>query len=311
MRVLVPINLAPRVYNITPVSEDPTPIWVSGTSYSVGQEVHRTQTHRVYRCAAATSGTVPPEQAITTWVDIRPTDQYAPFDYYTSTKSSNFTDWLFDLTGTGLDVAPGKPIDIHFRGVTGAESYVIVGAALPFGGETWSISGDMQQSVAPGWYEYLFLPPTDIRSLSIRTPGVVGTFYVKVQFINSSGTGIKVGTILLGAFENFGPDNIAWSCNRGSSVEPTTFSFIKTEDDGTVTIQRRASTTNVRLSSTFPIDYANSVAWRIEDLLDVPVLVSGGSEQQLEGLSTFGLISGSVSYDYTTATADISVKGLP
>src|SRR5574343_1760527 len=89
MNILRPITVTDSmVVSSLPSIEDSTTAWVSGTAYTVGQEVHRVSTHRVYRCAADTSGTTPPELAITTWVDVRPTNRWALFDYYTNTKTS-------------------------------------------------------------------------------------------------------------------------------------------------------------------------------------------------------------------------------
>lgn len=61
--------------------------WVPGT-YSVGAEVIRPGTHRVYRCAVARTptDTSPPEVDVTSWADIRPTDRYLPFGPHTRTN---------------------------------------------------------------------------------------------------------------------------------------------------------------------------------------------------------------------------------
>lgn len=55
--------------------------WASGVAYTVGQEVVRATTHRVYRCAVGhTSAASPlPENDPTRWKEIRPTDRWLPF----------------------------------------------------------------------------------------------------------------------------------------------------------------------------------------------------------------------------------------
>lgn len=54
--------------------------WVAGT-YAVGAEVIRPALHRVFRCAVArtASNTLPPEQDVTSWVDVRSTQRWLPF----------------------------------------------------------------------------------------------------------------------------------------------------------------------------------------------------------------------------------------
>lgn len=54
--------------------------WAAGT-WSIGQEVVRPSTHRVYRCAIARAptDTLPPELDSASWADMRPTNRYLPF----------------------------------------------------------------------------------------------------------------------------------------------------------------------------------------------------------------------------------------
>lgn len=302
MNILRPITVTDSmVASSLPSIEDSTPAWVSGTAYTVGQEVHRVSTHRVYRCAADTSGTTPPELAITTWVDVRPTNRWAVFDYYTNTKTSNLIDVSYKINTGGRKVNA-----VYLRGFSKGLSFVTIRDEL---GNI--VSTETKQNTAPpgGWYEYLFDEPVLLNYLLFDNLFIKYNWTVEVS-VGDEGTA-SLGLLVLGDLSPIGNNASGTGVERGSSSEPVTYSFIKTEDDGTTTIQRRHSATNLRLSATIPIAEADNAVSLLQSVLDVPVaVVADTTNDQLQGLSTFGLVSGSVTYDYSTANVSISVKGL-
>lgn len=302
MNILRPITVTDSmVVSSLPVIEDSTPAWVSGTAYTVGQEVHRVSTHRVYRCAADTSGTTPPELAITTWVDVRPTNKWALFDYYTNTKTS----WAGGL-GYKFNVG-GRTINaVYLRGFSAGSSSVKVRNE-----SNVVVYQEIKENTAPpgGWYEYLFDEPVILNYHLFDNLFVQYGWTVEVV-VSNEGTA-SLGLLVLGDLNPIGNNASGAGVERGSSSEPVTYSFIKTEEDGTTTIQRRHSATNLRLSATIPIAEADNAVSLLQSVLDVPVaVVADTTNNQLQGLSTFGLVSGSVTYDYSTANVSISVKGL-
>lgn len=302
MNILRPITITDSiVVSSFPLEEDSTPAWVSGTSYTVGQEVHRTQTHRVYRCAAATSGTTPPEQAITAWADVRPTNRWSLFDYYTNTKTSNPTGitYKFNLGGRAVNA-------VYLRGFSAGSTYINIYDATDA-----LVSTQYRNNTAPpgGWHEYLFDEPVVLNYLLFDNLFLQNNWKVEISIINS---GIaSIGLLTIGDLVPLGNNASGSGVERGSSAEPITYSYINTEEDGTTTIKKRHSATNLRLSSTVPISEADNAVYVIQSVLDTPVAVIADSQNnQLQGLSTFGLVSGSVTYDYTTANISLNVKGL-
>lgn len=55
-------------------------LWVSGTTYAVGDERIRVETHRVYKRKTAGAGTTPPESDPTNWLEIGYTSRWKQFD---------------------------------------------------------------------------------------------------------------------------------------------------------------------------------------------------------------------------------------
>lgn len=302
MQFIRPITITDAMLGAgTTVAEDPTAAWVSGTAYTVGQEVHLASTHRVYRCAVATSGTTEPNLAIATWRDMRPTNRWSPFDNYTSTAAATTTSLTYVLS-------PGYFNAIALYGVV-ADSYTITIKDAPGGTTIYTRSGAMAEE-PDGWYEYLFGGFRPLNKLVLSGLPISPTAQLTLTLTAGSGAPVALGMLVVGDYKSL-LDSATWGGpQRGSSAEPVTYSYIATAEDGTVTIKRRHSATNLRVQVAMPIASADYALAAIQDVLDVPVAVITTTARNHAGLTTFGLIAGSVSYDDPTATANLTVKGL-
>lgn len=302
MNIITPITITDAMIGAgTTVAEDPTPAWVSGAAYTVGQEVHLASTHRVYRCAADTSGTLAPNTAITVWSDMRPTNRWAPFDQYTSTAATATTSLTYVLK-------PGFFNALALYGLVGV-SYAVTVKDAPGGAVVYSRTGAFFED-PDGWYEYLFgiLKPLDklvLTGMPLRPDAEL-----TVTITAASGAKVALGMLVVGDFKSLLGGAYWGGAERGSSAEPITYSYIRTEEDGTTTIRRRHSATNLRVQVVMPIQSADYALNAIREVLDVPVAVVSTTARHHTGLTTFGLVSGGVSYDGPLARANIIVKGL-
>lgn len=302
MNIITPITITDAMIGAgTSVAEDPTPAWVSGAAYTVGQEVHLASTHRVYRCALDTSGTVAPPAAITVWSDMRPTNRWAPFDQYTSTAATAATSLTYVLK-------PGFFNAIALYGVVGT-FYTVTVKDAPGGTVVYSRTGAFFED-PDGWYEYLFgaLKPLDklvLTGIPLRPDAEL-----TVTITGATGASVALGMLVVGDFKSLLGGAEWGGAERGSSAEPITYSYIKTEDDGTTKIKRRHAATNLRVQVVMPISSADYALNAIKEVLDVPVAVVTTTVRYHTGLTTFGLVSGGVSYDGSEARANIIVKGL-
>ena len=309
MNILKPINITDSMIGSgTTLAEDTTPAWVAGTVYTVGQEVHRTSTHRVYRCAADTSGTTPPELAITTWVDVRPTNRWAPFDYYTSTAATSAVSTTISYRLVNM----GYYDTIYIRGIEG-QQLVITLRDKPQSAGGVVVHQQTIDLVEPpgGWYEYLFSDLTSIPFAVVKGFFAQPPYELQIDVVPFTGSSAKIGLIAIGGLVPLAGGMVSSGIERGSQAEPVTYSYISTAEDGTTTIHRRHSATNLRLSATVPIEQADEAVRQIKAVLDIPVAVIGDSTNPyIKELTTFGLVSGSVTYDFTTANISLNVKGL-
>lgn len=276
----------------------------AAVGYVVGDVRIRTETHRKYRCAVAhTSAASPlPENDPTRWVDIGPTDRFAPFDVYTNTAASTVTTMTYVLE-------PGYFNALALYGLTGS-AYDITVRETPGGTVIFEADGFLSDDPV-GWYEYLFSPLAVRRKLVFFDIPIRPDAELTITITADTGQPVGIGMIVVGDYVPLFGGGAWGGTEYGSSAEPVTYSYIKTEDDGTTTIKRRHSATNLRAKVTMPQDQADYAVAQLQEVLDVPVAWIATDQMNYQGLTTFGLGSATVIYSsFGHANIDIFVKGL-
>jgi hypothetical protein len=280
--------------------------WASATAYAVGDVRIRATTHRKYKCAVAhTSAAAPaPEDDPTRWLDIGPTDRWAPFDRYTNTRAST-------VTGLTYVLNPGYVNALALYGLIGAQ-YSITIKDAPAGGTIYSKTGFLTQD-PHGWYEYLFVAQPAVDKLVLQNLPIRPTAEITITITAATGQPVGIGMIVVGDFVPLVGDTAEWGgVQYGATAEPVTYSYINTDEYGTTTIVRRHAATNMRCTVAMPRQFADAALQRLQSVLDQPVACIATTSQGYDGLNVFGLISTSpVSYDsFNIASIDITVKGL-
>ena len=295
---IAPITITSAMMATSLAAEDPTAAWTSAT-YAVGDLRHVVATHRVYKCAVAGSRTISPDLDPTNWVDVRPTNKWAPFDIYTSTAATASTTLTYTLT-------PGYFNAVALYGLSGSQ-YALTLKDGAGGTVLWSRTGYLSADPA-GWYEYLFgvVSPTSkiiSNDLPIRPNAEIT--------ITVTGPTVSVGMIVIGDMTPLIGSGEWGGAQYGASAEPVTYSYIKTNDDGSTVIVRRHAATNLNLTIMMPREEADSVLEALQNVLDVPVAWIATQAKGYAGLTTFGIGSGKMAYDsHGIATLSINVKGL-
>lgn len=307
MHIIKPLEITSAMISAGTTIAEPSATetaWSGATvGYSVGDVRIRTETHRKYRCAVAhTSAASPlPENDPTRWVDIGPTDRFAPFDVYTSTAASTVTSMTYVLE-------PGYFNALALYGLTGS-AYDITVRETPGGTVIFEADGFLSDDPV-GWYEYLFSPLAIRRKLVFFDIPIRPGAELTITITADTGQPVGIGMIVVGDYVPlFGG---AWGGTEyGASAEPVTYSYIKTEDDGTTTIKRRHSATNLRARVVMPQDQADYAVAQLQEVLDVPVAWIATDQMGYQGLTTFGLGSATVIYSSLGhANIDVFVKGL-
>lgn len=274
--------------------------WVSAGAYSLGQERIRSTTHKVYECVQASTGrTALPEVDTAYWLEKRPTKRWAPFDSYTSTAASGTTSMTYVLQ-------PGYFNALGMYGLVGTSAAITVKDA-PGGATIYSNTVSLLEDPT-GWWEFLFLPVRQISKIILTNIPIRPTAELTITL---TGATVEVGMINLGDYKSLIGDGDWGGTQYGASAEPVSYSYIKTNADGTTTIVRRNAATSMRASIILPRDQADYALACVQDVLDVPVSWVATDANGFTGLNVFGLGSGSLSYDsFNIATLDLSVKGM-
>jgi len=274
--------------------------WVSAGTYSLGQERIRSTTHKVYECVQASTGrTALPEVDSAYWLEKRPTKRWAPFDSYTSTAASGTTSMTYVLQ-------PGYFNALGMYGLVGTSAAITVKDA-PGGATIYSNTVSLLENPL-GWWEFLFLPVRQISKIILTNIPIRPTAELTITL---TGATVEVGMINVGDYKSLIGDGDWGGTQYGASAEPVSYSYIKTNADGTTTIVRRNAATSMRASIILPRDQADYALACVQDVLDVPVSWVATDANGFTGLNVFGLGSGSLSYDsFNIATLDLSVKGM-
>ena len=310
MNIIIPTTITAAMIGAGTTIAEPSASETAWSNASVGYLVGdvriRATTHRKYRCAVAhTSAASPlPEDNATQWVDIGPTDRWAPFDSYTNTRASTVTSMTYVLS-------PGYVNALALYGLVGAQ-YSITIKDAPAGATIYSTSGFLTQD-PPGWYEYLFVVQGVRDKLVLQNLPIRPTAEITITITAATGQPVGIGIIVVGDFVPIVGDTAEWGgVQYGATAEPVTYSYINTDEYGTTTIVRRHATTNMRVQVTMPRQFADTSLQHLQSVLDQPVACIATTSKGYDGLNVFGLISTSpVSYDsFNIASIDLQVKGL-
>lgn len=304
--ILVPLTLSDAMVTACSIAEPDTTTgevaWVSGMTYTAGQEVIRAETHRVYRRETNGVSTVAPELDTANWTDIRPTNKWAAFDGEISTQSTDTTELSWTLR-TGFFNA------VSLYNLEGEEVQLVV-KDTPGGTVIFDSTEDLIEPV-PDWYEWFFSPIVSASKLLFKDIVPYADAEMTLTVRSSTGLPVKCGMAAIGDLRPL-LGSAEWGGTLGGAkAEPKSFSYIKTELDGTTRIVKRRSATDNSFSVALPRDVADYALSCVQEVLDVPCAVIGTATPGFQGLNTFGLASGSLSYDsFGTATLTINVKGL-
>lgn len=309
MNIIIPTPITAAMIGAGTTIAEPSAAetaWASATAYAVGDVRIRAATHRKYRCAVAhTSAASPaPENDAARWVDIGPTDRWAPFDGYTNTRALSTTSITYVLN-------PGYVNALALYGLIGAQ-YSITIKDAPGGATIYSRTGYLTQD-PQGWYEYLFVAQPAIDKLVPQNLPIRPAAEITITITAATGQPVGIGMIVVGDFVPLVGDTAEFGgVQYGASAEPVTYSYINTDEYGTTTIVRRHAATNMRCTVMMPRQFADAALQRLQSVLDQPVACIATTSKGYDGLNVFGLISTSpVSYDsFNIASIDIQVKGL-
>lgn len=302
-QVLSPIPIASAMVTACSVAEPDTTtseaLWVAGTSYTVGQEVVRATTHRVYTNKLAGIDAGLPEATPLRWIDTRPSNKFAPFDIYKSTAIKSTS----TLTMT---VKPGIITGMAFYGLVGDTLRVVcrdATTAVVYYDVTTSLSvyltGDLM-------WEFYYGVSRQQDSLRINNLTPTNA-QVEITLTVSPTTGTaEIGIWALGSFADVGLPQY------GFSAKPISYDRISTDQYGNTSIIKGLNARSLSGNCVFlSLAEAQAAADTIYQLLGVPCAWVISADPGYDYLSAFGLGSADIfASGPERAILNLTVRGL-
>lgn len=289
MKVVPPVEIAPAAMISNNVPETDNPLWLIGTAYTVGQKVMLN--HRNYEAMVANTGKNPETDTTSPpiWLDLGPTNRWKMFN---KRAGNTWTIGTFTSNPESIDltVRPSKRINsIGLVGVRAASVQIqmIVGGSVVYD-QTFSMS----KKAGGSWYQYYFgefktkdnvarfdLPPfngADIRVVAL-----------------APGSTARIGMMVIGMAKTIG------TAVHGSSIADESFSSVKEDDFGNVTIIPRGKRQMVSFDIVLSSEEVSSVRRTLVPLSDTVALyvgsenldytiIAGRFERLAMGLPTYG-----------------------
>ena len=287
----------------TTLAEDPTSVWASGT-FAVGNERHVVQTHRVYKDTVGGASSVRPDLDTTgRWTNMRPTNLWAPFDPYTNTAAKATVDITYVISGRFVNF-------LMLRGLVGRAVVVSIKKA-PGGATIYPAKTFLLRRPAQGYWDYAFGQRKAKTALNIGSLPMSSTAEITITVTASSTSPRAVGLILPGKLRAIHGTVGVGGTEPGASVDPKTYTYRKSNADGTFTSVLRGSSKDINLSVFMPIAQADTAAQELEGMLSRPVGILATLTPGYDGVSGFGWIKKSpLVYHTTYATCNVSQEGI-
>lgn len=274
--------------------------WVSGTAYT-GMENRINYGGSLWAAVAASTG-VKPGTNPDKWRRTGPSNRMAPFDDQINTQARAAGTLTYVLkpgffTGLALYGLVGETLD-----VTLYES--------PGGPVVYQWQGDLFEQ-AMGLFEYLYMPLRLMTKRMVSDLPLAPEAELHITITASSGGECAIGMIVCGFWASLlGGSDFPGGVEMGASATVKTYSYIKTEDDGTTAIIPRSPATNINCSVVIDAAQANYAHDLLTQVAAKPVAIILSGLPRYEYLNTFGLISGSVeAAGWGYARLSISGKG--
>lgn len=272
--------------------------WVAGSHASGATKVN----HQgwLYTAIAAPAN-VEPGTDPTIWRRTGPSNRMAPFDDQTNTAASATESLTYVLkpgffTGLALYGLVGEQISMTLYDKPGGE------VIDSYSGELW------EQPL--GLFEYLYMPLRQLTKWMRKDLELYPEAQLHLTISAAPGRKVCIGRMALGYWATLIGSGEFGGVEYGAGAEIKTYSYIKTNDDGTTTIVPRHTATNISCTVVIDAEQANTAHALLTQVASKPVAFIASGLPRYDYLNTFGLVSASVSpQTYHTASISLKVQG--
>lgn len=260
MKFIAPLTITDAMLTASSLPETDHPAWNGATSYTAGQLVIRTATHRIYQRLTVGTSAAAPELDPGNWADIGPTNRWAPFDQAVGSVATSASTITYTLTPgqvcTGLAL-----LDLSADAV--AISMTVGGVSA------YSVSFDPVVSTGSlgDWFAYFFDSIERRGSLVVTN---MPAFAEAVITVTISGSGpLELGTLALGNAYTIG------STLAGTSVGIIDYSSKTTDAYGVTSVVERGYAKRMNARVVVQTASASDIARRLASIRAKPAVWIG------------------------------------
>lgn len=261
--------------------------WSSGTTYT-GTETNINYEGSLYSAVDASTD-VKPVTDPSKWRRTGPSNRMAALDSELNTITRRPGEITYVLqpgffTGLTLQGMVGDQLDIEIydRPASDPDAELV---------ESWS--GDLFEQ-ALGLYELLFMPLARRTQFYLESLPLYPDAEVHISITSGPSTPVEVALITLGHWDTLIGSGTWGGTQYDAELEVKSYSYLKRNDDGSVTRVRRGSGDNVTCDVIIAADEANHAAELLRTVQGRPVAFIATGLPNYEYLNGFGDVSGTV-----------------
>jgi hypothetical protein len=273
VKVLVPLVITDAMLTSSSLPETDHPAWAAGTVYAVGDRVILTSVHRIYQRLLAGSSPTAPDLDAVNWVEVGPTNLWAPLDRAVGTAATSGVATTMTYT-----ITPGEVVTalaLLDASCDSASVTVTVGAEVLYSRTYASTLSDVSIG---DWYAYFF------DSVKRRGGAVdlgLPAYSEAVITIGLSGTApLRLGTLALGRSFDMG------TTLAGGRISIVDYSTKETDAFGGTSVVERSFAKRLEATVLLPTVAIDSISRRLADIRAIPVIWIG--DEVLEAAQIYG-----------------------
>jgi hypothetical protein len=276
MRVVKPVTVTDAMLISSNVADTSGSYsaWDAATSYTLGQVVYRSTTHRIYtNLIPGVDATLPEESALLItprWADGGPINRWAMFDNQVSTETTN-------SGSIAVTLKPGIVNSLALINIVG----VSVDVVMATGGSTvYSKSVNLDMSEIADWYDYFF---AGFESMTQVVFDDLPPFSEGEITATLSGGGVvKCGALIVGS--SYGIGDIKYD----PTIEIMDYSVKSTDEFGITTFVQRQFAKRVECAIIIENNRLKSVFALVASLRAVPSVWITHDDEQYSLMTVFG-----------------------
>lgn len=301
MKVIKPIVVTDSILTSSTVPETDYSAWNAATSYTTGDRVIRTTTHRIYESLTGGIDATPPEDATAgptpKWLDVGSTNRWALFDEEVGSLTTATNTMTYVLT-------PGLIDGLSFLEIK-AETIQVIMKYSVGGTVVYDKTFDLDGSSIDSFYSWFFEPFSTRTELSVLD---IPVGYFNPEFtIIFTGTGtISCGVCKLGSVVALG------GTQYGAQLGIISYSRKETNEFGRVIIVPRRSVKTLEAKVHSDASELQRIYRTLDSLKDTACVWIGSDAAGYESLTLYGFYKDfSIDVAYPTVNyCTLQVEGL-